>query len=146
MKSDGTAAGTALFADFELGPNSSLPYVLYQDDNLLFLSVGTENQGRELWVVDGTRSLRLPKDIATGPANGILHLNTAYMVHSSRAQMDSITSPRAPRMKVSSCANRWDSQWYKTFQGLSVRSHWQYARQSQKHRYCFSGASYRVWV
>ena len=74
--SDGTVGGTTLLIDFELGSGSSSPYQLFQDEEILFLSVGTSNQGRELWSLNmSDNSFLLLKDIATGPRNGIPLLN-----------------------------------------------------------------------
>mgnify|MGYP001444085993 CR=1 FL=1 len=74
--SDGTVGGTSLLIDFELGAGSSSPYTLFQDNELLFLSVVTSNQGRELWSLNmSDNSFQILKDIATGPSNGIPMLN-----------------------------------------------------------------------
>ena len=97
-KSDGTTAGTALFADFELGPNGSLPTCSTKTITYYFYpAVKVVNFGSSIWQ---RRALSYLK-YCDGPANGI-HLNYRQYGAFTKAQMGFIISPRAQKMR-SSC-------------------------------------------
>lgn len=66
-RTDGTAAGTQLFADLQPGTESSTPLDLYVHKGRLYFSCEPTSTGRELWISDGTAAgTRLLKDIAPG--------------------------------------------------------------------------------
>ncbi|WP_299440155.1 ELWxxDGT repeat protein [uncultured Aquimarina sp.] len=69
--SDGTTAGTRLFADIRPGQNSSSPRDFAELNGKLYFSANGENIGRELWVTDGTpEGTQLVKDIWPGSNSG----------------------------------------------------------------------------
>jgi ELWxxDGT repeat protein len=51
---DGTDAGTTLFADLTPGPTPSYPFVLVASGGKLFMAAETTASGPQLWVTDGT--------------------------------------------------------------------------------------------
>ncbi len=66
-RSDGTAAGTALFLDIRPGPESSLPAGFTVVGNTMFFAAFTDGSGRELWKTNGTvAGTSLVKDIQPG--------------------------------------------------------------------------------
>jgi ELWxxDGT repeat protein len=69
-RSDGTAAGTALFVDLNPGPNSGSPRWLTPAGQTLFFRSNNTNNGDELWKTNGTlETTALVKDIQAG-SNG----------------------------------------------------------------------------
>jgi ELWxxDGT repeat protein len=82
-QSDGTTGGTVLFKDIYPGEESStafpLPPIdfttgtknLFQGDKFFFIAT-TENEGRELWISNGTTDgTHIVKDIMTGNGDGV---------------------------------------------------------------------------
>jgi ELWxxDGT repeat protein len=66
-RTDGTAAGTALFLDIRPGPKSSLPAGLTVVGSTMFFTAFTDDGGRELWQTNGTvAGTGLVKDIWPG--------------------------------------------------------------------------------
>src|SRR5262249_50257921 len=53
-KTDGTAAGTMLVRDIQLGPNSSQPDCLQPYNRKLVFTAAEESTGKQLWQSDGT--------------------------------------------------------------------------------------------
>ncbi|MCX8482830.1 MAG: hypothetical protein ORN50_04565, partial [Crocinitomicaceae bacterium] len=69
-RSDGTTAGTKLFADIVKGTTSSDPVALTKVGNTLFFIATTAEFGRELWKLDsGASAPVMVKDIRTGYGN-----------------------------------------------------------------------------
>ncbi len=75
-RSDGTTAGTKLFADIVKGPSSSDPVALTKVGKTLFFIATTADYGRELWKLDsGATAPALVKDIRAGVGNsGVVNL------------------------------------------------------------------------
>jgi ELWxxDGT repeat protein len=75
-RSDGTTAGTKLFADIVKGPSPSDPVALTKVGNTLFFIATTADYGRELWKVDsGATAPVMVKDIRAGVGNsGVVNL------------------------------------------------------------------------
>ncbi len=75
FRSDGSAAGTALFADLAPGQSSSSPvnFILLPrgTGDLLFFSATKEGVGNELWRTDGTPGGTFPLDINAGPEGSV---------------------------------------------------------------------------
>lgn len=55
-RTDGTTAGTKLFADIVKGPTSSDPVALTKVGNTLYFIATTADYGRELWKLDSGAS------------------------------------------------------------------------------------------
>ncbi len=67
FKSDGTAAGTQLVKDINLGPDDSYAYYAQKLGNTIVFSAYDNTNGQELWKTDGTTAgTQLLKDIFPG--------------------------------------------------------------------------------
>ena len=53
-KSDGTASGTVMVKDINLGAESSAPFGFVEVNGVVYFAASTPGQGRELWKTDGT--------------------------------------------------------------------------------------------
>ena len=75
-RTDGTTAGTKLFADIVKGPSPSDPVALTKVGNTLYFIATTADYGRELWKLDsGASAPVLVKDIRAGVGNsGVVNL------------------------------------------------------------------------
>lgn len=74
--SDGSAAGTKMLVDIRPGPESSMPYWLFDVNGQLYFAADDGTHGMELWTSDGTPAgTRLVADINPGAASSI---DTSY--------------------------------------------------------------------
>ena len=72
-KSDGTDAGTELYADVVPGPTSSKPRNIFGIGGLVFFTATAEDTGEELYVADiSTGTASLVKDINPGPESSFI--------------------------------------------------------------------------
>ena len=81
---DGTQAGTQVFADLSPGPNDSDPGALVQYDEELWFIARTENEGFQHWVTDGnsppairsSNPIEIPSNLMNEPTEVLLATDT----------------------------------------------------------------------
>ena len=74
--SDGTASGTKMVKDIEVGSISSTPSYYVIANNKLFFIARTSTSGNEIWTTDGTEAgTKMVSDLNVGLASGASSLN-----------------------------------------------------------------------
>ncbi|NLF04185.1 MAG: hypothetical protein GX593_04170 [Actinomycetales bacterium] len=77
-RTNGTAAGTSMVADVNVGKGSSSPTLVQATDNRVYFIADDGFHGRELWSTDGTSAgTRIVRDHMAGPQHSSIEATTA---------------------------------------------------------------------